>query len=179
MKKVLSLISAFALTIGLLSAQEGARFTVEVSSDSILMGNYFKVTFTLESAQGDEFEAPQFRDFDIISGPNYSSSLSIMNGESSQTVSYSYYLRPREVGNYYIEPASIAVGDEILETLPVEVIVVPNPDGIEQQPERQMAPQLNFGWDGFEWPDLFREFLALPQQPQEKKTKKKRKTYKL
>lgn len=69
MKKVLPSIFAIALSLGLLSAQNDATFRVEVSSDSILMGNYFKVTFSLESAGGENFQPPIFSGFDVVSGP--------------------------------------------------------------------------------------------------------------
>ncbi len=179
MKKMLSLISAIALSFGLLYAQEGARFTVEVSSDSILLGNYFKVSFSLESAGGENFQPPLFESFDIVSGPNYSSSISMINGKVNQSVSYTYYLRPREIGNYYIEPASIAVGEKVLETGPISVIVVPNPDGVIREPheERELP---GFDWDNWGIPEFSRPFRAEPPAPQQPEQQKaKRKTYKI
>ncbi|MCB0546536.1 MAG: BatD family protein [Phaeodactylibacter sp.] len=180
MKKVLPSIFAIALSLGLLSAQNDATFRVEVSSDSILMGNYFKVTFSLESAGGENFQPPIFSGFDVVSGPNYSSSFSMVNGKASQSVSYTYYLRPRDVGNYYIEPASIAVGEKVLETIPVAVTVVPNPDGVIQEPEeRKTLP--GFDWDFWDRPSIPQPFLqpdAPAPQPQQQK-KPKRKTYKI
>ena len=180
MKKMLSSIFVIALTIGLLAAQEGASFRVEVSSDSILMGNYFKVAFSLESAGGEHFQPPLFEGFDVVSGPNYASSFSMINGKASQSVSYTYYLRPREVGNYYIEPASIAVGEEVLETTPVAVTVVPNPDGVIQEPEEKRAfPGFdNDFWDRPAMPQPFFQPEVPAPQP-EKKKKPKRKTYKI
>ncbi|MCB0589617.1 MAG: BatD family protein [Phaeodactylibacter sp.] len=180
MKKAFSSIFAFALTFSLLSAQEDMAFKVEVSSDSILMGNYFKVSFSLESTGGDNFQPPLFEGFDIMSGPNYSSSISMINGEVSQRISYTYYLRPRDVGNYYIEPASIAVGEKILETTPVPVIVVPNPDGVIQEPEeKQEFPGFNQDfWDRHAFPQPFLQPDNPAPQP-EKPMKRKRKTYKI
>ena len=183
MKRIALLVAACFLLAGSpLVAQENARFSVEVSSDSILMGNYFKVVFTLENANGEQFEAPLFQGFDVVSGPSFSSSISVINGQKSQKVSYTYYLQAREIGNYYIEPASIAAGGKILETLPVEVIVVPNPDGIIQKPEQPESPS-PWGLDGWDWPDI--RLFAKPMLPEspapqpEAPPKKKRKTYKL
>lgn len=185
MKKFLLLAIAGLLAAGWLPAQEeGPRFTVEVSSDSILLGNYFKVVFTLENASGGQFEPPLFQEFDVAGGPNFSSSLSILNGRTSQKVSYSYYLKPRDIGNYFIEPASIAVGEKILETAPVEVIVAPNPEGLIQEPEDKSQPA-PWGLDNRSWPDLSPFFE--PRRPQweepaprpEPAPKKNRKTYKL
>lgn len=156
MKRILlSLLFFTGITAGLM-AQDGARFTVEVSTDSILFGNYFKVTFTLENARGNEFSAPDFSEFHVVSGPNQASSMSIVNGAMTQSISYSYYLEPKDIGNFYIQPASVAVEGQVMETLPIEVMVVPNPEGIKQNPDGR-RPGLNmesFGFDGFDsWGD--------------------------
>ncbi len=180
MKKIVAILLLCFISFVGMNAQE-AKFTVTVSADSILMDNQFQVSFTLENVQGTEFEAPTFGDFDVLSGPNMSSSFSMMNGAVTQTVSYTYILRPKDVGNYFIEPASIKTGDNYLETAPLEVMVVPNPDGIIQKPRAQERAN-PFG--AFE--DMFdsRDFLRrMPSESAPRgeavKPKKKRKTYKL
>jgi hypothetical protein len=190
MKKGILIFLALAGGLGLLSAQEGPRFTVELSSDSILLGNYFKAVFTLENANGQAFDPPHFEGFEIVSGPNVASSFSMTNGRTSQRVSYTYYLRPRNIGNYYIEPASIAVGETVLETLPVPVTVVPNPEGIIQEPREERSHSFDWGWDE-DWPSFqpFRERLRpqlpelmpelMPEPEPQEPPKPKRKTYKL
>lgn len=160
MKSSISLL-LFLLGICLsVQAQDDTRFTVEVSTDSILFGNYFKVTFTLENAKGGEFSAPDFSEFHVVSGPNRASSMSIINGEVTQSISYSYYLEPKDIGNFYIAPAGIDLGDRILETQAVEILVVPNPEGIKQSPESGIRRD-DFNIDGFNsfgdgFPDLDR-----------------------
>ena len=180
MKKMLSSIFATAFIFGLLSAQDSALFKVEVSCDSILMGNHFKVSFSLENTGGENFQPPVFEGFDVVSGPNYSSSFSMINGKVTQSVSYTYYLRPRNIGNYYIEPASIAVGKEVLETTPVAVTVVPNPDGVIQEPEEKRAFP-GFDRDFWDMPALPQPFLQseAPEPQPGQKPKHKRKTYKI
>jgi len=167
---------------GFIYAQE-AKFTVTVSNDSVLLGNYIEVTFSLENAVMEEFQAPVFEGFRIISGPNQSSSFSMMNGKVTQSASYSYYLEPKDIGNYYIAPAFVITEESTLETAPIEILVAPNPDGIIQNPQ---SKQDVFGGDFFGRNDFFsRDFLnregleeTSPPKPI-KKPKKKRKTYKL
>ena len=114
--KKLRLILILSLGIqSLILAQDNATFSVEMSSDSILMGNYFQVKFTLENAQSNNFIAPDFEGFRVISGPNMTSSYSMINGEVSQSMTYTYYLEPVDVGNYFIAPASIEVEDKFIE----------------------------------------------------------------
>lgn len=173
MKRVFILLIICMTSHVIAFAQKVPKFTVEVSSDSILLGNYFVVKFTLENANIDDFQAPDFGDFNLVSGPNVSSSMSVINGEVSQKASYIYYLEPRDIGNFYIQPASVNTGEEVLETTPLEVLVVPNPEGIIQKP--QMQEHFNF--------DLRMDnFFAPPQMPEkelEKPKRKTRKTYKL
>ena len=128
----------FLLVMGMPAlAQEGPTFKVQVSSDSVLLGNIFIVKFILENAQGEQFEAPEFSEFEIVAGPSYSSNMSIVNGEMNQSVSYIYYLKPRDIGNFFIHPASIATKESVLETDPLEIMVVPNPDGIIKEPKSE------------------------------------------
>jgi hypothetical protein len=113
---------------------QASKFTVSVSSDTVLLGNYFELKYTIENASASGFEAPDLYQFNVISGPNTSSSISIINGEMSQSMSYTYYLEPGEIGVYTITPAYLTSEDVALETPPIDIIVVPNPDGIVQRP---------------------------------------------
>ena len=125
------------LILGLSSLHIGAqdvKFTVEVSNDTLLLGNYFELKYTVENASGNSFEPPQLTQMDIIGGPNTSTSMSIINGEMSQSSSYAYYIEPSDIGAYTIPPAYLTVGEEVMETLPIEIMVLPNPEGIIQPP---------------------------------------------
>ncbi len=169
------------LTLGMLflynfTIAQDLKFTVEVNRQEVLMGNYFEVKFTLENSKGDNFSPPDFSSFHIIGGPNQSSAYSMMNGAVSQSVTYSYYLEPKEVGNYFIEAASIETEDGFLETLPVEIIVSPNPEGIKQDAPGA-SQKMDFFFD-FNWPsDVMPGDGRGKQDPAKKK--KKRKIYKM
>lgn len=170
--KLMQFTLLFVCFTSSLLAQKAPKFTVEISTDSILLGNYFQVKFTLENASGEHFQAPVFEGFQIVSGPNTSSSISIVNGEVSQMASYTFYLQPNDIGNYYIQPASIQVEENVLETIPLQVIVVPNPDGVIQTP--QMTEKFNFD---LRMPDM--NAKPAPKQEEMKPQAKKRKTYKI
>lgn len=157
---------------------QGPTFEVAVSTDSILLGNHIEVTFTLSNGAMEEFQPPTFDGFQILSGPNQSTSISMVNGTTSQTASYSYFLKPIDIGNYFIPPATVISEDIALETKPIEILVVPNPDGIVQQPK----PKNDFFGGGFfDRQDLFsRDFFnqeTVPTKPI--RPKKKRKIYRL
>ncbi|MEL7119349.1 MAG: BatD family protein [Bacteroidota bacterium] len=190
------LMVSFVFCAGLfsvLTAQKEPKFTLEVSSDSILFGNYFLATFTLENAQSYEFQAPEFEGFEIVSGPNQSTSYSMMNDEVSQKIAYSYYLRPIELGIYYIQPGGIMVEGQLYETLPTEIMVVPNPEGKIVNPHPK-TPAFGMGLDGFSPFNIPNDFFDIgdnmfrmpdltPIKPKKEteleKKKKKKKIYKM
>lgn len=195
MKKVFLLAASFLMVANIAFSQKEAKLTVEISNDSILLGNYIEVKFTIENTSVKKFEAPDFTGFNIVSGPNQSSSMMINNGEITQSIAYSYYLEPMEVGNYFIEPAYVETEETVLESIPMEVLVVDNPDGIIQsiQPnQNKLFNQNDFfgGNDFFNRNDFFEDFFnrsgdpfnreLQPNQPKKKtKSKKKKKVYKL
>lgn len=180
MKSLTIILLLCALGWSNATAQKEARFTVSISSDSVLLGHYFSVTFTLENGNGRNFTPPEFApDFEVVGGPSTSTSMSIVNGDMTQSTSYTYYLRPRETGHYFVHAASIEAGKTTLETEPVEVLVAPNPGGIPQPPLNRrresfgMDPGEFWGFPGFEPP-------ATPRTPQpDSSQQKKRKVVKM
>jgi hypothetical protein len=64
---------------------------VQVSRDSVYIGNQVKVSFIASNVSG-QFTAPEFKDFELVSGPNTSSSYSFVNGEVNRKTTYTYLL---------------------------------------------------------------------------------------
>lgn len=152
------LTMSLLLAGGMMRAQDQVQFTLSVSSDSVLLGHYLQVSFTLENAQGEDFSGPAFEDFDLLSGPNMSTNVQITNGNMRQTIRYHYYIKPRMEGRFYIEPASIRVADRVLETAPLAIKVYPNPDGIEQMDSPAARQPSPFQEDPFRRHSFFEEF---------------------
>lgn len=172
----------FAFMGGILFAQDGQpSLKVTVSRDSILLGNNFELSFTLENGDGSKLPMPSFKDFDIIMGPSTMTSTSVINGAVSSSSSMTYVLRPVEVGQFFIEPITVEVDGEYLETAPMEINVYPNPDGIIQETQKKNNTSFDFFFSNpF---DELKEFdMPLPQQRNGKHKqdkKKKRKTTRL
>ena len=74
---------------------------VKISSNKIGLNQNLQVNFIMKG-QASNFRPPQFKDFRVISGPNVSSSVQNVNGQVSQSLTYSYYLQPKKVGNFTI-----------------------------------------------------------------------------
>jgi hypothetical protein len=129
------------------------------------MGHPLEVTFVLDHAQGRNFSPPDFEGFRLLSGPNVSSSISMMGGQVSQKVTYSYFLEPTAPGEHWIPPAAIETSETVLETKPVAVQVRPNPEGIPP-PRRETARE--------RFPPLFRDdWMPFPRDTAPPKPKRK------
>jgi len=134
MKNLFSIFCLFVLSSLPLQASD-IVFRVEVSTDTVLLGNYFELKFTVENARGS-FVPPDFSGFELVGGPNQASSFSMINGVVTNSSSYTYYLEPLHEGLLYIEPASIDIDGKIMETPNLEIVVLPNPDGIIENPHQ-------------------------------------------
>ena len=114
----------FVLLVNQLVAQQPITFTADTDAKQIVVGGYFEVNFTLENAQGQNFQPPTFKDFNLLSGPSQSISTSSFNGKWSRTLTYSYNLQPKRIGKFTVGRASIEAGGKKYTTKPFLVEVV-------------------------------------------------------
>lgn len=122
MTKRFFILSFLLLSASLLFAGN-IKFTVSVSNDQVATGDQFQITFSV-NGNGDRFSPPDFAGFQILSGPNESSSMTSINGNVSSSLSYSYDLMAVKEGIFTIGPASIVVDGHRLATSPVKIKVV-------------------------------------------------------
>ena len=144
----------------------GQSFSLKVSADTILAGNVLNVTFAADNIAG-QFEGPSMEGLNVVSGPNTSTSMSMINGDVTQTATYSYSILCEEIGEVTILPGYLNVGNETLETEPFSVLVLPNPEGIIEHPPR------NSGYFEFNFPSTPRT-PKVPSTPKKKKRKLKK-----
>lgn len=100
---------------------------VEVSSDTVVIGEMVEIIYTIENGDG-KLDIPDMRDLPVISGPNTSSSFIYQNGKMNSSQSYSFKLMPMEEGKLIIPEASYQTRGEALLIQPVEVIVLSRRD---------------------------------------------------
>lgn len=143
--KIFSILKVLAFTLISFGAASQS-FDLYLSSDSILAGNVLEVTFKAENINGS-FEGPDLKGLEIVSGPNTTSFVTMRNGEMSQTESYSYGILLNDIGVVTVTPAYLHSEDKSWETEPVSVIVLPNPEGIIEQPPKQSG-LFEFGFPG-------------------------------
>lgn len=122
-KILLLILLCFVLTIKALPDS----FTASTSNTSVGEGDQFEVSFTFSGADINSvkgFTPPSFKDFLVLSGPNQSTSMQIINGAVSGSLTYSYYLQPRSIGKFTIGSASISYKGGTLKSdlLKIEVV---------------------------------------------------------
>jgi hypothetical protein len=122
MKKKYFILLLLLLSTSVLFAAD-IHFTASVSKTEVGTTEQFEVTFTLNN-NGDHFIPPSFNGFLVASGPNVSTSMEVINGKASSSMSYSYVLFGVKEGSYTIGSATITSGGRQLSTKPIKIKVV-------------------------------------------------------
>jgi len=108
----------------------------------VIVGRPFQMTYTVNQRSRD-LRAPEFTDFDVLSGPytSTSSSTSFVNGRrtSSFEQTYTYMLMAKREGTFTIGPATIKVNGEQVQSNGVRITVLPE----DQQTSAQGNSQSN------------------------------------
>lgn len=122
MKRIWLTILTF---IGYASLLLGQEFSAFVSKQQVPLGEVFQVTFELKDARGGTPEYPDFKDFQVRGGPNFQQSVQMVNGQVSQSVSYTFYLQGTRTGTFTIGRASLQIDGKTLRTEPIQVKIIP------------------------------------------------------
>lgn len=169
-----------------LTAQE-ITLKAKIDKDTIGYEEMVKVIFTVENTSNPIFTAPDFIEFENSTMAGRGSNVSIINGEMTQSTTYTYLLEHKGEGIYAIGKAMVEIDGEIYESKIVEVVVVDKPT----TPSKRRAnpfdnPFGSFPQFGDDFPSL-RERQIDPRNtiPKDKKQervgkkKKKKKVYKI
>ncbi len=117
----------FIFFVTLISVAIGQVSFTASAPEVVNTGQPFQVSYTVNAA-GTNPHFPSFKGFDILSGPNSSSSSSFqyINGKMSQDVSftYSFYLSAQKDGILMIDPASIIVNGKKIISNPLKIQVI-------------------------------------------------------
>lgn len=139
-------LAAFLCGTSLL-AQE-ATFVAVVDRNPVGVGEQFTLSFVLTSATmggGKNLQLPDLSKFHIMAGPSQSSSMQIVNGAVSSTVSYEYVLQPKDVGKFEIGPGAIEVGGKVYRSDKLMVEVVKTATRTKAPAAQQADPQVQIG----------------------------------
>ena len=142
----------------------GQSFEGSVNRDTVLLGNTFTLRYYAEQLDG-QFQPPELSNLNVISGPNSSMSVNIINGQASRKISYTITVLPDDVGQIEVDPALLMTEDSTYMSFPFIIEVIPNPDGEVQ------VDQQNNGFDFFNFSPF--EPKVLPKEKKKEKPKRK------
>ena len=137
MRKLLLIFLAF-VTLSVFA--EDVVFKAQAPKQ-VIVGRPFQISYTVNHRCRD-LQAPEFTDFDVLSGPysSTSSSTSFTNGHmtSSYEQTYTYMLMARKAGSFTIGPASVKVSGDRVQSNGVRIEVLPEDQQTTQsQPSSQ------------------------------------------
>lgn len=88
----------------------GQKFELTADKTTVRQNERFQIYFTFDGGDGTNltgFRPPKFDKLKILSGPNQSSSIRMVNGKISSTITYSYIVVAPNTGKHKLESASI------------------------------------------------------------------------
>jgi hypothetical protein len=133
-KLIFSFIAFISLTATTVNAQD-VRLTGQ-TKQVVAVGETFTLVYTL-NAQGSSFRGPNLQGFDMLSGPNTSTSSSIrsVNGSTTMSITYTftYLLQATREGNFEIPAATVTANGKQISSNKLSVKVVKNPNGSGNQ----------------------------------------------
>ena len=123
----LKAIAIFVLLVSSFNLKaDDVTFTAN-APQAVEVGEQFRLQFVL-NAKGSNFSEPNITDFQVLSGPNTSSSSSIqwVNGKMSQSTTYTYtfILMADHEGKFTIPSATIKSGSKTYQSNPITIEVV-------------------------------------------------------
>lgn len=133
MKNTMKLILFFILLSNLLYGQD---LSVSVSQNPVTEGDRFRIDFSLNSS-GSNFTPPNFTGFEVLQGPSVSNSTQIINGNISQSISWSYILQAKKTGSYFIGPASVNSNGKTIKSDRLKIDVVEPSEAQKQQRKQE------------------------------------------
>ncbi|MGB5529416.1 MAG: BatD family protein, partial [Ignavibacteriaceae bacterium] len=134
-RKIIFLLSAFLFLILLQQSNFGQEFTASVNETTVADNERFQVSFTFSGSSINnltKFSPPSFENFMVLSGPNQSTSIQIINGAQSASLTYSFVIQPKSVGMYSIGSASIEQDGTTYQSKPIKISVVKGKDKPQQ-----------------------------------------------
>ncbi len=99
-----------------------------VSDTKIFTGEQFSLSIQVKSATSHNMELPDLPDFEgvrvLSPTPSRSTSVSIINGRTTRTTTYTYSFIALDPGDYSIPAINIRVDGEVMRTNPIDIEVV-------------------------------------------------------
>lgn len=106
--------------------------TAKVDKGYVAIGQQIELTIWVAGTGIEKLTKPSLSDFEIVSGPNSSTSIEYNNGVKTESGSYSYTLKAIKAGTFTIGSATVTDSGNLYKSIPVVIVVV---DSIEEEEE--------------------------------------------
>ena len=101
---------------------QAGKVTASVSSNQVATGEQFEIIFST-TGNPESFDPPAFTGFQVVGGPNQSSSYTSVNGQTTASISVGYVLVAVKEGEYTIGPATMLFGGKVAKSNSVRMKV--------------------------------------------------------
>ena len=136
---IIFLFALLVLMVGKPSKAQEVTFKA-TAPEAVVMGEQFRLVFTVNARGGREFRAPDLSDFEVLMGPTFSEFNHEQNINGQYTIifthSETYILMPKQEGTFNLAPATIRVNNSTYSSNALIIKVLP-PD----QPNTSSAAQ--------------------------------------
>lgn len=106
-------------------ADEKITFTAS-APEAVVIGDQFRLSYTVNTQNVKDLRIPSIKDFEVLMGPSRSYSRQIINGNSSESLTYTYILQARKEGTFTIPAATIQAKGNNLVSNSLEIKVLPS-----------------------------------------------------
>ncbi|MCK9408438.1 MAG: BatD family protein [Bacteriovoracaceae bacterium] len=133
-------------TWNVLFAQD-VSFTAGVDKNPVAADEQFTLEFTVTTsgASPKNFRTPDFGKVLVLSGPNQSTSMQIINGSVTSSQTFSYILQAREPGKMTIGAATIEISGNQYKSNPIELTVTKSSGKKQQQAKSAQGEAVDIG----------------------------------
>ena len=134
--KIIFLLFTFSFLALIQQVSFAQEFTASVNETTVSDNERFQISFTFSGSSINnltKFSPPAFENFMILSGPSQSTSIQIINGAQSASLTYSFIIQAKSIGTFTVGSASIMQGDDKYESKPIKINVVKGKDKPQQK----------------------------------------------
>lgn len=127
------------MCLTLAASAQKAHFSTSVNKSTVRVGERFRLTLSISQGKGT-ITRPNLNNFNIISGPNSSQSVQIINGQMTSTQSYIFDLSAKKEGTFLISGASATIDGKKHTAKPITIKVVK--DNVPKPSQGQQNSQM-------------------------------------
>lgn len=139
MKKLIAIfIILIIYSIRIFANNGEVEFTAS-APETVVVGEQFRLSYTATTTQVKNLQLPSIKGFEILIGPNRSIKVQSINGNASETSTYTYILMAKEVGEYTIPGASVVADGKQMVSNSVKIKVLPQDQASTEKSEEDSS----------------------------------------